>query len=101
MVTVLTDAVPKYDDILDEDLCIHCGKCLRECPSKAFTDNGEGIYDMDARACTEYHMELKRQRHWPCGRCIAVCPVGEDLKAYRGTKIVTDQGIEHCRRYGS
>ncbi len=101
MVTVLTDAMPEYDDMLDEDLCIHCGKCLRECPSKAFTDKGEDIYDMDARACTEYHLELKRQRHWPCGRCIAVCPVGEDLRSYRGSRIATDQGIEHCRTYGS
>lgn len=101
MVTVLTDAVTEYDDVLGENLCIHCGRCLRECPSKAFRENGEGIYDMDARACTEYHLELKRQRHWPCGRCIAVCPVGRDLRRYGRGFLVTPEGIEHCRTYGS
>lgn len=101
MVTVLTDAEPTCDDILDGDLCIHCGRCLRECPSHAFTDTGGDVYDMDKLACTEYHLQLKRQRHWPCGRCIAVCPVGNDLRRYRGERMVTDSGIEHCRTYGS
>ena len=101
MVTVLTDADMEPDPMLGEQLCIHCGRCLRKCPSKAFSDAGEDVYRMDWDACTRHHLELKRQRHWPCGRCIAVCPVGEDLRSYRGSKVATDQGIGHCRTYGS
>lgn len=101
IVTVLTDAILPYDDVLTKDLCIHCGKCLRECPSKAFSRSGDGIYDMDKDACTRYHIDLTEQRHWPCGRCIAVCPVGEDLRPFRGSEIVSDAGKEHCRTHGS
>lgn len=101
MVTVLTDAILPYDDIMTEDQCIHCRKCLRACPSDAFTKSDDGIYDMDKDACTRYHVGLKEQRHWPCGRCVAVCPVGEDMGLYRGSRIVTDEGAEHCRIHGS
>lgn len=101
IVTVLTDAVVPYDDVMTGDLCIHCGKCLRECPSKAFEKSDTEMYGMDKDACTGYHIELRRQRHWPCGRCIAVCPVGEDLKPFRGSEIVSDEGVEHCRKHGS
>ena len=101
MVTVLTDADIEPDPMMEEDLCIHCGKCLRRCPSNAFRDVGEGIYEMDMEACIRHHLELKRQRHWPCGLCISVCPVGEDLKRYRGDDIVTESGREHCGTHGS
>ena len=100
MVTVFTDAVMDTDPMLEGDLCIHCGRCLRSCPSKAFTETG-GVYDMDMEACTRYHLDLKRQRHWPCGRCIDVCPVGGDLERFRGSDIVTGPGKEHCRTHGS
>lgn len=101
MVTVLTDAVMDYDEMIGSDLCIHCGKCLRQCPSKAFTANGNGIYDMDMEACIRYHLELKKQRHWPCGRCIDVCPVGADRDRFRGSETVTEKGKDHCRTHGS
>lgn len=101
MVTVLTDAEIEPDPMLGEQLCIHCGKCRRSCPSNAFTDRGEGIYDMDKDACTRYHLVLKGEHHWPCGRCVDVCPVGEDLDRYRDSEKVTAEGREHCARHGS
>ena len=51
--------------------------------------------------CTQYHIDLVKQHHWPCGYCATFCPVGEDMKQYRGIKAVTEKGKEHCQYYGS
>ena len=101
IVSVVTDAPLEADPMLEEDLCIHCGKCLRGCPSKCFTDDGTRPYRMDMRACTEHHIQLKKERHWPCGICIKVCPVGDDMVMYRGVRPVSPEGIVHCGKKGS
>lgn len=101
LVSVLTDAPFSPDCMLEENLCIHCKKCLKNCPSHCFKDNGNGIYQMDKPACTRYHIKIKQEHHWPCGVCIASCPIGEDRKRYHGSPIVTEKGIEHCQRFGS
>ncbi len=101
IVSVITDAEIEPDEKCSEDLCIHCGKCKRECPAGCFEENGEGPYRMDKTQCIRYHIELVKQHHWPCGHCATFCPVGEDLKLYRGIEAVTATGAEHCRKYGS
>lgn len=101
MVSILTDAPLAADDMLEGQLCIHCGKCLRECPAHCFTQDGAGEYAMDKLACTRHHVKLKQERHWPCGRCAAVCPVGDDLAPYRGEAVITEAGARHCGLYGS
>ena len=92
MVSILTDAPLAADDMLEGQLCIHCGKCLRECPAHCFTQDGAGGYAMDKLACTRHHVKLKQERHWPCGRCAAVCPVGDDLAPYRGRQSSPKRG---------
>lgn len=101
MVSVVTDAVIEPDGMLSEDLCIHCGRCLRGCPAHAFSDRGERPYRMNYDACTRHHMELRDSHHWPCGTCIKVCPVGNDTRLYRKVQPVTPEGAEHCARKGS
>ena len=102
MVSILTDAPLAADDMLTEQLCVHCGKCRRECPSGCFAPGAAGgVYEMDKNACTRYHIQLKRAHHWPCGRCALVCPVGEDLAPYCGQPLVTEAGARHCGTYGS
>lgn len=101
MVTILTDADIEADPMLDADLCIRCGKCMRRCPSKAFSEEGGGFYSMDMERCIRHHLVLKDEHHWPCGICIDVCPVGRDLDPYRGSERVTVEGREHCSRHGS
>jgi nitroreductase/Pyruvate/2-oxoacid:ferredoxin oxidoreductase delta subunit len=54
---------------IDEDKCIECKQCVRDCPERLFHENadessGLGIYFSDP-------YEDCRQ----CGHCIAVCPV--------------------------
>lgn len=101
MVSVLTDAPIAADAMLEEQLCTHCGRCLRECPMHCFTRRGAAEYVMDKTACTRYHVELKRAHHWPCGRCALVCPVGDDLVPYRGEPLITQAGKRHCASCGS
>lgn len=101
LVSVITDAEITPDPMLDHELCIKCGMCVRNCPMKAFTPRADSIVaDMDKHKCAEYHAQLKGEFRYPCGVCTAVCPVGEDKKKY-GAKSVTPQGVEHCRNFGS
>ena len=101
LVSVLTDAPIEPDQKCEKELCIHCKKCLKLCPAGCFTENGSGLYHMDKDKCTSYHIDLVKQHHWPCGYCATFCPVGEDLKRYRGMEVVTPEGIKHCQYYGS
>ena len=101
MVTVLTDADIEADPMLDADLCLHCGKCMRRCPAGTFSDGEDGFYDMNMERCVRHHLKLKGEHHWPCGICLDVCPVGDDLARYRGAAIVTPEGRDHCGRHGS
>ena len=101
IVSILTDAPIPPDEMLTDNLCIHCKKCLRSCPSRCFRESDSGVYQMDKVACTKYHIKIKNGHHWPCGVCVSVCPVGEDLKAYRGMPVITPDGVAHCQSYGS
>ena len=101
MVSILTDAPIPPDPMLSKDLCIHCKKCLKSCPVQCFQDTGGSVYEMDKTACTEHHVKIKNERHWPCGVCIKVCPVGDDLKPYRGSAVISADGAVHCQSYGS
>ena len=101
IVSILTDAPLPADPMLEKDLCIHCRKCLKNCPSHCFKESESGVYDMDKVACTKYHVKIRDEHHWPCGVCAKVCPVGEDRKMYRGTEVITEEGIRHCQSFGS
>ena len=101
VVSIITDAPIPEDPMLEDNLCIHCGLCMKKCPVQCFTDNGGDVYDMDKVACTVHHVNLKNDHHWPCGICTSVCPVGEDMKMYRSEKSVTSEGIRHCQSFGS
>lgn len=101
IVSILTDAPVTPDDMLEKNLCIHCKKCLKNCPSQCFKENGKDIYSMDKLACTQYHVHIKNEHHWPCGVCIDVCPVGDDLKMYRNMDVASKEGVLHCQHFGS
>lgn len=102
IVSILTDAPIEPDEMLTENLCIHCKKCMKMCPIHCFTDNGGEVYEMDKVACTKYHVSLFEEKHcWPCGVCANICPVGEDIKMYKGIDIISEEGIKHCQSYGS
>ena len=101
LVSVLTDAPVEPDRKLEKQLCIHCKLCQRACPSRCFAEKARDLYEMDKRACTEYHLKLIAEHRFPCGVCAAVCPVGEDRKKFRGTEPVSREGISHLQAFGS
>ena len=43
-------------------VCIQCGKCARECPENAITQNAKGVYMINKKLCKG------------CGKCVEVCP---------------------------
>ena len=68
---------------------------------QAFTPREDRVAaDMNKHSCAEYHSQLKSEFRYPCGKCTAVCPVGEDRRLY-GMSSVSPEGIEHIRNFGS
>ncbi len=101
LVSVITDAEVAPDKMIEKDICIRCGQCVKSCPIQAFTPRDDRVAaDMDKHKCARYHQELKGEFRYPCGRCTAVCPIGEDKKVY-GRRSVSEAGIEHVRNFGS
>jgi epoxyqueuosine reductase QueG len=86
LVSVFTDAELTPDPLIEKELCIKCELCKHCCPTKAFTTRKELVARMDKKKCAEYHNQLKKELHYPCGVCIKVCPVGNDRKLYGMTK---------------
>ena len=43
-------------------VCIQCGKCARNCPENAITQNPKGVYMINKKLCKA------------CGKCVEVCP---------------------------
>ena len=100
-VSVITDAELPPDKLVKTELCIRCQACVRVCPMQAFTPiEGQIVAKMDKHKCALCHQNLKKEFHYPCGRCIAACPIGEDKKRYRG-KAITPEGILHCQDFGA
>lgn len=101
LVSVITDAELPQDEMIEKEICLRCKMCVRNCPTKAFTPRDDSlIADMDKFRCAAYHQKLKNEFRYPCGVCVAVCPVGADKKIY-GRKSVSEEGIAHCQNFGS
>ena len=88
LVSILTSAEIEPDEVMREELCLHCDVCRKLCPVQALSgDRKDKFARMDMNACTVRHQELKDAGNWPCGICTKVCPVGEDRKFYNRTGV--------------
>ncbi len=101
-----------------EDYCNGCRVCERLCPVNALEHRDDVLIgNYDKAACTRHHITLRGEKHWPCGICVKVCPVGEDRKVY-GSYTTGEylreksaieanpddpryRGLVHLRRHGS
>jgi epoxyqueuosine reductase len=111
--SVFTTAVIPSDPLIEDELCIHCSKCVNLCPANALEDGDYPQVLTDKPACTAQSVSLNKKHISPCGICIKVCPVGEDRRTFHrentgiyeqgesesGSELL--QGWEHVRRYGS
>ena len=50
-------------------VCVQCGKCAKNCPAWAITQNAKGVYTVNKKLCVG------------CGVCKEVCPFGVCLQA--------------------
>lgn len=72
---------------LNEDKCIQCGRCVRECNVSAFSLDSNGYPEVDRKKCVN------------CYRCIHHCPVGA-LSIYkrRFPTVVLNEEFYHQKR---
>ncbi|WP_024831670.1 4Fe-4S double cluster binding domain-containing protein [Ruminiclostridium josui] len=84
--TVLTDMELPCENIILQNNCSSCNRCVKACPALALTGNKwefgkprENV--VDARACSEYMNRNFKHigRGSVCGICIKVCPSGSSI----------------------
>ncbi|HDS64264.1 MAG TPA: epoxyqueuosine reductase [Methanofollis liminatans] len=100
--SVITTAALPPDPLIEEDLCTRCMACVQMCPVRALggEDYPEGL--TDKRACAENSAGLNKRSLSPCGICVKVCPVGEDIDLYgRRDAGGLERAAGHVRSYGS
>jgi epoxyqueuosine reductase len=108
--SILSTADLPPDPLLETQLCIHCMRCVKMCPSNALNKESYPKGLTDKKACSYYSAELNERYISPCGICIKVCPVGEDRIIFRreDNSMYTDRdhftdyhrAWEHVRAYG-
>jgi epoxyqueuosine reductase QueG len=94
-VSLITDAELPYASPLKGTICTECMQCRTVCPCGAVASKmyPEGITTKPR--CVEISASLRETGRSPCGRCIFVCPVGEDAQC----SLPTDDAIERVRSY--
>lgn len=81
--SIFTTAEIKPDPVIEEQLCIHCMRCVEICPVNAIpgSDYPDGV--TNKLTCATRSEALLKRFISPCGFCIKVCPVGEDRTLFR------------------
>jgi epoxyqueuosine reductase len=106
--SILTNVALPSDPIIEEEICIHCMRCVNKCPARAIDGGEYPEHLIDKVRCTEYSASLSQRGTSPCGNCIRVCPVGEDRVVHGRTEMSIYDGEgpfegswKHARSYGS
>lgn len=77
--SIITDVPMPCNKPMTERLCIGCARCTKVCPMGALGDEHYPSAITDKPLCVSNSEKLRAKGISPCGRCIAVCPVGEDM----------------------
>ena len=78
LASIVTSAELPSGSPMGRQLCTGCRRCVRECPAKAVADAGYPGGITEKQGCVEISASLAAKGVSPCGRCIAVCPIGDD-----------------------
>jgi epoxyqueuosine reductase len=97
--SIFTEADLPSDPMMDTELCTHCLRCVRCCPSGALEKGKYPAVLTDKQACVAHSAELNRQGISPCGICIQVCPVGEDRIHFRRERDEYENPADRGLRY--
>ena len=93
--SLLTTADLGSSKPMEEEICIHCNRCVKACPVNALTKGNYPDNLTDKNPCILRSEELAKKKISPCGLCISSCPVGLKKDAARPT----DESIEEIRKY--
>lgn len=93
--SVITTAELSFGTPMKKRLCTECMRCRKECPEDAVSPSvyPEGI--TLKQRCVEYSAVLNSRGCSPCGRCIFICPAGEDS----GDPLPSDDAAAHIRSF--
>ena len=94
--SIFTTAELSGAPVMETGLCLRCMRCVETCPSGALDPGDYPGTLTQKRACTEEAASLYARQISPCGRCLAVCPVGED----RWPRPGSEAARAHIRSYG-
>ncbi|RCW82952.1 ferredoxin hydrogenase large subunit [Halanaerobium sp. DL-01] len=65
---------------IDQNKCLECGKCARECPYGAILENSRPcvrVCEVDAiKSDAKRQARINKEKCVVCGRCIVACPFG-------------------------
>lgn len=83
--SIFTTAELPPDEVMGEQLCVRCMRCVRSCPARVLSerDYPEGLARKED--CAAYNDQLFEKHISPCGVCIKVCPVGKDRRRFGRT----------------
>ncbi len=76
------DCIVKHDDgaVIDQDICIRCGKCAQVCPYNAIIYRERpcaAACGVDAIRSDQYGFaDIDQEKCVSCGQCIVSCPFG-------------------------
>jgi len=76
--SIITSAELPIGSPMEKELCTKCMKCVNECPVNAISGD-EYPEGLNKHLCVERSGTLAKKGISPCGRCIAVCPVGKKV----------------------
>jgi epoxyqueuosine reductase QueG len=65
--SVITDAPLEFDEVIEEELCDHCGECIQNCPANAIKSGKK----VDAKLCLDYRRNRLKRSY--CGICMKSC----------------------------